>query len=132
VRAGDETDPAAQVVRQLAAFYDGLEGIKDVLASGLRDARTSAPPPLPPPPPPVTLIVAPMAAAPAPVGPPLSPTPELAPPPERAISVSDGIREVRITADTLRKIWEIIEQQPPAVPDRPPEEGDAAVRMPKV
>ena len=130
VRAGDDNDPAAQVVRQLAAFYDGLEGIKDVLASGLRQVGSLAPPPAPPPPPPpppVTLIVAPASA------PPLSPTTDApATPPARAITVSDGIREVRITTDTLRKIWDVIEQQAPPAPDGLPDQGHATVRVPEV
>lgn len=156
----DDQDPVGRVVGQLATFSHGLEDIKDVLADGLRELPRSVTPPPPPPPPPlpppppVTLIITPAAPSagfppppsaiapgatvpPAPsshdapgggAGVPPAPVPSL---PETAVSVTDGIREVRITSDTLRKIWEVIERQPPPQPDQPPAEGDATIRMPK-
>lgn len=61
LRGGDERDPVGLVVQQLSAFYEGLDSIKEVLASGLQ--RQAAP--LPPQAQPSTLILLPGGAPPS-------------------------------------------------------------------
>jgi hypothetical protein len=87
LRGGDGRDPVAEVVRQLAACFEGIDSIKEVLATGLHNGKT----------PPVTLIVTP----------PTAPgngnrTPD-------ADALPNGIREMQIDQETLGEIWKIIE-----------------------
>lgn len=128
-RAGDEQDPVGQVVRQLSAFHDGLDSIREVLSEA---ANRPAPPPapFPPPPAPVTLIVAPP-APPLPLIPPASTAPAVSSP-APPISVSDGVREVRITPETLRRIWDLIELQVAAKDGPVSSESQMTVQMPGV
>ncbi|HWH69677.1 MAG TPA: AAA family ATPase, partial [Candidatus Sulfotelmatobacter sp.] len=90
LRTADGQDPVGLVVGQLSAFNEGLESIKEVLASGSAQR-----------PKPVTVILMPPANAsrgePAP-----RPT---VPPPE------EGVREVNVSPETLKKIWELVDQQ---------------------
>jgi hypothetical protein len=86
-----EDDPVSRVVAKLAAFYDGLAGIKDVLADGV-DSRGNGDRSL--------IIVSPPAGS----APPPPPAPDAKP-----ALPSDWTREVAITQETLRKIWELIE-----------------------
>ena len=92
-----EDDPVSRVVAKLAAFYDGLSGIKEVLAEGARrdDVRS--------------VII---------VSPPSSPLPVPANEEKPALP-GDWTREVAVTQETLRKIWELIEA------DRPKPSGPA-------
>lgn len=100
-----EDDPVSRVVAKLAAFYDGLSGIKEVLA-GAADHRSNGDRPL--------IIVSPPTAATTP-----SPAPSDGKPDKLAALPSDWSREVAISQDTLRKIWELIEA------DRPKTNGDS-------
>jgi hypothetical protein len=97
-------DPVSQVVEKLHAFYEGLDAIKEVLASAAKQRPLPAPPP---PAPPVTLIMGPPAATAPNTTAPKVPTP---------VNVTDGVREVRISPETLRKIWDLIETQEPPPP----------------
>jgi len=88
LRGGDERDPVTQVVRQLAACFEGIDSIKEVLALGL-SASASAPP--------VTLIVSQTAPV------------SFPPPNGDGGNTTGGIREVQIDQETLREIWQVIE-----------------------
>jgi hypothetical protein len=92
-----EDDPVSRVVAKLAAFYDGLSGIKEVLAEGARrdDDRS------------VIIVSPPSSPLPAPAN------------EEKPALPGDWTREVAITQETLRKIWELIEA------DRPKPSGPA-------
>jgi hypothetical protein len=89
-----EEDPVSRVVAKLAAFYDGLEGIKEALAAASKAQGDGSRP---------LIIVAPPAAGKA----------------QKAALPADWTREVAITQETLKKIWELIES------DRPPAGGGA-------
>ncbi len=92
LRGGDERDPISQVVRQLAACFEGIDSIKEVLASNLRDDR-------PPTAPPVTVIIA-------------SPSPGSSPIFNHggdSTAADGGTRQVQIDQETLREIWRVIE-----------------------
>jgi hypothetical protein len=116
LRGGDERDPVGQVVQQLSAFYDGLDSIKEVLAAGLaQQSKPHSAQPVQP----ATLILMPAFNEPASS----EPSPLVAPP----IHVSDGVREVRISQETLRKIWELIEHQPVSDGRRSTTEGGTAL-----
>jgi hypothetical protein len=95
-RSGDGQDPIALVVGQLAAFNEGLESIKDVLAR-------------PPAPPSKSVTVLLMPNHPAPTAPPTPPsaTAKVLPP----SATEEGLREVSITPETLKKIWDLVAQQ---------------------
>jgi hypothetical protein len=86
-----EDDPVSRVVAKLAAFYDGLSGIKEVLAEGARrdDDRS------------VIIVSPPSSPSPAPAN------------DEKPALPGDWTREVAITQETLRKIWELIEADRP-------------------
>jgi len=118
---GDGQDPVGQVVQKLAAFYDGLDSIKEVLAAGLR--RLDEPRTAPPSSASVAILIptAPSAVPPVaatsqepstpaelpalPVGPPTGP------------SIDGGnVREFKVTPETLKKIWDVLQQQPPDPP----------------
>jgi hypothetical protein len=89
-----EEDPVSRVVAKLAAFYDGLEGIKEALAAATKAQGDGSRP---------LIIVAPPAAGRA----------------QNAALPADWTREVAITQETLKKIWELIEA------DKPPASGGA-------
>lgn len=121
--SSDDQDPVGRVVGHLSAFHEGLEGIREVLAGGLQ-GRPAPPPPIPS----ATLImVTPSAASGPPLGAPAPmDLPSLAAPPG-----GEGIREVRITAETLQKIWQVIEAQPtPPASDGPSIPAPSTIRMP--
>jgi hypothetical protein len=103
LRTGDGQDPVGLVVGQLSAFNEGLESIKEVIAaSGAR--RQPAP---------VTVILMPPSKAPPPAE--ATPRPEsgapLIPPPLPPTPPQEGVREVSITPETLKKIWDLVEHQ---------------------
>ena len=103
LRTGDGQDPVGLVVGQLSAFNEGLESIKEVIAaSGARQQ-----------PAPVTVILMPPAKAPPPAE--ATPKPEsgapLIPPPLPPAPPQEGVREVSITPETLKKIWDLVEHQ---------------------
>jgi hypothetical protein len=91
-----EDDPVSRVVAKLAAFYDGLSGIKDALAEAAHSRNGEKRP----------LII---------VAPPAGQSPGAAIP---SGDSADWSKEVAITNDTLAKIWELIESDrkssPPA------------------
>ncbi|MDQ3621431.1 MAG: AAA family ATPase, partial [Verrucomicrobiota bacterium] len=89
--AGNANSPVTQVVQRLAACYDGIDAIREVLAAGLKNQM------LPPSSPPVTLIIAPPASVPLQDG-------------EPRATGAEGIRELQIDQETLKKIWEVIEE----------------------
>ncbi|MBX3746172.1 MAG: DNA repair ATPase [Verrucomicrobiae bacterium] len=145
-------DPVSRVVRQLAGFQDGIEGMRDAVRDGLarlpEALRPADPPPPPPPPPPPFVSVAPnMTFIVAPGSLPLVPAPAGATAPAEVpipgaeaapgARVSDGIREVRISQETLRRIWELIESQPTSGPpsgasgDEPGEPGEHTIQVPR-
>lgn len=97
----DGRDPVGLVVGQLAAFNEGLESIKDVLAK-----------PTPPTPRPVSVFLVPSAtssaAPPSVAASPTSPTP-----------LEDGLREISISPETLKKIWDLVAQEPPKNESQP-------------
>lgn len=104
LHSGDERDPVGQVVRQLSAFYEGLDSIKDVLAAGLKNREAD------PGRGPSTLIVVPAQVPPA--GDPAPAASDVVPATASLpASNGDGVREVRISAETLRKIWDLIEAE---------------------
>jgi hypothetical protein len=84
-----EDDPVSRVVAKLAAFYDGLADIKDVLADRMGTRRDGDRP----------LFI---------VSPPPAPVPDAKTETKPALP-GDWTREVAITQETLRKIWELIE-----------------------
>jgi hypothetical protein len=88
-----EDDPVSRVVAKLAAFYDGLAEIKDVLAGALHQRRNGDRP---------VIIVSPPEARPESNG--RDGKPALP---------SDWTREVAITQETLQKIWDLIEADRP-------------------
>jgi hypothetical protein len=97
------------VVGQLSAFSEGLESIKEVIAaSGARQQ-----------PAPVTVILMPPAKASPPAE--AMPKPESGappiPPPLPPAPPQEGVREVSITPETLKKIWDLVEHQNQA-PDK--------------
>jgi len=126
---GGERDPVALVVQQLANFGTGLDSIKDVLAGalvGLKETLKETKPPAPVffPHPPQEF-------------PPLQ-LPHLAPPgssaginPVVSTEGPNGPSEIPITPETLRRIWELIENQPPTPHvEAPGGEGPLAIRIP--
>jgi hypothetical protein len=92
LRGGDERDPVTQVVRQLAACFEGIDSIKEVLAAGLQDGSSPSAPP-------VTLIITQPASASS------SPQDSI----RGADGFTNGIRDVRIDQETLAEIWKVIE-----------------------
>ncbi|MHA3774281.1 DNA repair ATPase [Verrucomicrobiota bacterium sgz303538] len=92
LRGGDERDPITQVVRQLSACFEAIDSIKQVLAAGLKE------PIAPPPSQPVTLIMGqgPMQASPD------------------GNDETPSIREVSVSPEALKRIWEVIEQTKPS------------------
>jgi len=122
---GGERDPVALVVQQLANFGTGLDSIKDVLAGALVGLRETLK---------ETKSAAPMFVAhPAPEFPPIQ-LPHAAPGAGlNPVVMSDGPggpSEIPITPETLRKIWELIENQPPTEGGGPAGEPPLAIRMP--
>jgi hypothetical protein len=112
--AGEGQDPVTLVVGQLAAFSEGLDSIQQVLAAGA--AQRAQPPAAP-----VTVILMPATAPAVEAAPKPAPTDAgtAAPPP--AVPGEDSLREVKITPETLKKIWELVEKQPkPASGETPP------------
>ncbi|HWQ93491.1 MAG TPA: ATP-binding protein, partial [Clostridia bacterium] len=95
LRTGDGQDPIGLVVGQLAAFNEGLESIKDVLAR----------PPAPTEKPVTVLLMSSQGPAAQPAQVPCEP--EVAP----LVANEEGLREVSITPETLKKIWELVAQQ---------------------
>jgi len=101
---GGENDPVSRVVQKLSAFYDGLDAIKEVLASAAsrKSDNTNTQP---------VIIIAP-------------PAPQMSSgtsAPALSLKGPDGndmTKEVHITQETLQKIWELIgnqDQEKPAV-----------------
>jgi hypothetical protein len=105
LRTDDGRDPVSLVVGQLSAFSEGLDSIKEVLA-----ARPAAAPG------PATLILLPTPKA-QPDG--AIPLPSV--PSSPSPLAEEGVREIAITPETLKRIWELVEQQPP-----PPKPGQKA------
>ncbi len=109
--AGDGQDPVSLVVGQLSAFNEGLDSIKEVLAAGAAQRPKPVTVFLMPAAPPVPAaeertaqpdkVAAPTAGSPAGEVP---PKPPVTPPEE-------GVREVSITPETLKKIWDLVDQQ---------------------
>jgi hypothetical protein len=93
LRGGDERDPVTQVVRQLSACYDAIEGLRTILADGLKAPAQPAPP--------VTLILSPGSLQTA------SPEPS----PAEVNGDNPSVREVSVSHEALKRIWEVIEQQ---------------------
>ncbi|RYD60895.1 MAG: ATP-binding protein, partial [Verrucomicrobiaceae bacterium] len=91
LQGGDERDPITQVVRQLSACFDAIDSIKQVLAAGLKDPAPAAPP--------VTLI--------------MSPQPMQATPLDGVAESAPSIREISVSQEALKRIWEVIEQTKP-------------------
>lgn len=85
-----EDDPVSRVVAKLAAFYDGLSGIKDVIADGIGTRGDGDRP----------LII---------VSPPSASVPTTSAADTKPALPSDWTREVAISQETLSKIWELIE-----------------------
>ena len=83
---GGENDPISRVVQKLSAFYEGLDGIKDAIAAAMK-AETKDP---------VTIIIAPPQTA--------------AQPESDGTAVGDWAREVKISHETLKQIWEVIDR----------------------
>ena len=84
---GGESDPISRVVQKLSAFYEGLDGIKEAIAAAMKaDAKA-----------PVTIIIAP---------------PKIAGPGATTDAAADGdwAREVKISQETLKEIWEVIDR----------------------
>ncbi len=96
--AEGDNDPVSRVVQKLSAFYDGLDGIKEVLA-----AAVAKPAPVPPKTDPVTIIISPPSGAVSSSSLPL--------PAREDGNTSDWTREVQITQETLKEIWELIDRQ---------------------
>ncbi len=91
---GGADDPVSRVVQKLSAFYEGLDGIKEAIAAAM-NVETKDP---------MTIIIAP---------------PQTAPPPESGgTAVGDWAREVKISHETLKEIWQVIER------DRAPKPED--------
>jgi hypothetical protein len=89
LRSGDGQDPIALVVHQLSAFNEGLFAIKEALSENRADK-------------PVTMILLPASKA----------VSEPARSSGNGSHVDDeGVREVSISPETLKKIWELVEQQ---------------------
>jgi len=103
LRTGDGQDPVGLVVGQLSAFNEGLESIKDVIAASSGRQQPA----------PVTVILMPPAKSPEPGLPaPKSDAASAAVPlPLPPSAPEEGVREVSITPETLKKIWELVEQQ---------------------
>jgi len=98
LRTGDGQDPVGLVVGQLSAFNEGLDSIREVLASHASDRPN-----------PVTVLLLP---APKEAKETTAPTPNDAPSQLPSSPPSDEhLREVRITPETLKKIWELVERQ---------------------
>ncbi|HXJ58132.1 MAG TPA: DNA repair ATPase [Verrucomicrobiae bacterium] len=100
LRPGEDQDPVGQVVQKLAAFYDGLDSIKEVLAAGLRQLDQKRPEPQPG----SVAIVMPTTAVASP-----APTPARTETPPGSSGI---VREFKVTPETLQKIWEVLRQQP--------------------
>ena len=83
---GSENDPVSRVVQKLSAFYEGLDGIKEAIAAAMK-ADTKDP---------VTIIIAPPQTA--------------APPESDGATLGEWAREVKISQETLKQIWEVIER----------------------
>ncbi len=92
LRGGDERDPVTQVVRQLAACFEGIDSIKEVLSLGLADNKPAAP---------ITLIVA------APNGNGAGSETKR----DGHDGLPSGIRELKIDQETLEEIWRVIEKK---------------------
>ena len=81
---GGENDPVSRVVQKLSAFYEGLDGIKEAIAAAMKADKKV----------PVTIIIAP----------PKTDAPSDAP------QDGDWAREVRISQETLKEIWNVIDR----------------------
>jgi hypothetical protein len=85
---GGENDPISRVVQKLGAFYEGLDGIKEAIAAAMKaDAKD-----------PVTIIIAP---------PQSTAQPDAVP---DGATVGDWTREVKISRETLKEIWSVIDR----------------------
>jgi hypothetical protein len=111
LRGGDERDPVTQVVRQLAACFEGIDSIKNVLAAGLHDGPSPTPPAVP-----ITFIMGPPHAA--------SPVLPGALRGQDGSGNGHGIRDVQIDQETLEEIWKLIEARRKAAEAAPKSNGD--------
>jgi hypothetical protein len=105
-----EDDPVSRVVQKLSAFYDGLAGIREALESAMAARPSDADGKRP-------LII---------VTPPASPAGASAGVPSEKPLPSEWTREVAISQETLRKIWDLIEADrhpPPSAPNCTPPPG---------
>jgi hypothetical protein len=121
LHSGDDRDPVNRVVGQLSAFNEQLGSIEKVLAGGFREHRTMAASESP------TLIIVQSSAT-----VPGSQDGSQTHPVTAGLPVNDGkgVEEVRISPETLRKIWELVRQEKPESGVDGTADGDAGTPEP--